>query len=65
MILHLGHWMQFLNCKVEAITDDGNWRKPTLTLNLEKEIIYNPGDIAVLTYLDSGKLRVIGTIKLT
>ena len=65
MILHLGHWMQFLNCKVEAINDDGNWRKPTLTLSLEKEIIYNPGDTAVLTYLDSGKLRVIGTIQLT
>jgi selenocysteine-specific translation elongation factor len=64
MILHLGHWMQFLNSKVEAINDDENWRNPTLTLSLEKEIIYNPGDIAVLMYLDSGKLRVVGTIKL-
>ncbi|MEJ2241050.1 MAG: EF-Tu/IF-2/RF-3 family GTPase [Candidatus Bathyarchaeota archaeon] len=64
MILHLGHWMQFLNSKIESIADDGNWRKPTLTLSLEKEIIYNPGDKAVLTYLDSGKLRIIGTIEL-
>ena len=65
MILHVGHWMQFLNCKIETIADDGNWRKPTLTLSLEKEIIYNPDDIAVLTYLDSGKLRIVGTIKLS
>jgi selenocysteine-specific translation elongation factor len=64
MILHLGHWMQFLNSKIESIADYGNWRKPTLTLSLEKEIIYNPGDKAVLTYLDSGKLRIIGTIEL-
>lgn len=64
MVLHLGHWMQFLNSKVEAINDNGDWLKPTLTLSLEREIVYNSGDTAVLTYLDGGKLRVIGTIKL-
>ena len=64
MILHLGHWMQFLNSKVKEIDENGNWRKPILTLSLEKEIIYNPGDKAVLTYLDSGKLRIVGTIAL-
>lgn len=64
MVLHLGHWMQFLNCKVEAVTDEGDWRKPSLTLALEKEIVHYPGDQAVLTYLESGKLRVAGTIVL-
>jgi selenocysteine-specific translation elongation factor len=64
MVLHLGHWMQFLNCKVEAVTDEDDWRKPTLTLALEKEIVHYPGDQAVLTYLESGKLRVAGTITL-
>ncbi len=64
MVLHLGHWMQFLNCKVEAVTDEGDWHKPILTLALEKEIIHHPGDQAVLTYLESGKLRVAGTITL-
>jgi len=64
MVLHLGHWMQFLNCKVEAVTDEGDWRKPALTLTLEKEIVYHPGDQAVLTYLENGKLRVAGTIVL-
>jgi len=64
MVMHLGHWMQFLNCKVEAIIDEGDWRKPTLTLTLEKEIVHYPSDQAVLTYLESGKLRVAGTITL-
>ena len=64
MVLHLGHWMQFLNCKVEAVTDEGDWRKPTLTLALEKEIVHYPSDQAVLAYLENGKLRVAGTVTL-
>ncbi|MBN1245405.1 elongation factor Tu [Candidatus Bathyarchaeota archaeon] len=64
MVMHLGHWMQFLNCKVEAVTDEGDWRKPALTLALEKEIVHYPGDQAVLTYLENGKLRVAGTVTL-
>lgn len=65
MVLHLGHWMQFLNCKVEAITDEGDWRKPTLKLALEKEIVHHSGDQAVLMYLENGKLRVVGTVILS
>jgi selenocysteine-specific translation elongation factor len=64
MVLHLGHWMQFLNCKVESVTDEGDWRKPMLTLILEKELVHYPGDQAVLTYLEGGKLRVAGTVAL-
>jgi selenocysteine-specific translation elongation factor len=64
MVLHLGHWMQFLNAKVEAASDEGDWRKPTLTLALEKELVYRFGETAVLTYLEGGKLRVAGTITL-
>ena len=64
MVLHLGHWMQVLNCKVEAVTDGGDWRKPMLTLSLEKEIVHRPNDRAVLMYLEGGKLRVMGTIDL-
>ena len=65
MVLHIGHWMQFLNSKVEAVSDEGDWRKPTLTLTLEKELIYRPGDKAVLMYLEGGKLRVAGTLELS
>jgi selenocysteine-specific translation elongation factor len=64
MVLHIGHWMQFLNSKVEAITDESDWHKPTLTLALEKELVYRPGDKAVLMYLDGGKLRVAGILTL-
>jgi selenocysteine-specific translation elongation factor len=64
MVLHLGHWMQVLNSKVEAVSDEGDWHKTTLTLTLEKEIVHRPGDTAVLMYLEGGKLRVAGTIEL-
>ncbi len=64
MVLHIGHWMQFLNCKVEAVSDEGNWRQPTLTLTLEKELVHRHGDKAVLMYLEGGKLRVAGTVSL-
>ena len=64
MVLHIGHWMQFLNSKAEEVSDEGDWRKPTLTVTLEKELVYRPGDKAVLMYLEGGKLRVAGTIDL-
>jgi selenocysteine-specific translation elongation factor len=64
MVVHIGHWMQFLNGKVEDITDEGDWRTPTLTLVLEKELVYRPSDKAVLAYLEGGKLRVVGTLYL-
>jgi selenocysteine-specific translation elongation factor len=64
MVIHIGHWMQVLNSKVEAVTDEGDWRKPALTLTLEKDLVYRPGDKAVLMYLEGGKLRVAGTVDL-
>jgi selenocysteine-specific translation elongation factor len=64
MVVHVGHWMQFQNCKVETVSDDGDWRKPALTLSLEKELVHYPGDTAVLAYLEGGKLRVAGTVTL-
>jgi selenocysteine-specific translation elongation factor len=65
MVMHIGHWMQFLNSKVEAVSDEGDWRNPTLTLTLEKELVYRPGDKAVLMYLEGGKLRIAGTVELS
>ena len=64
MVVHVGHWMQFITARIESITDAGDWRKPVLTLNLEKELVYRAGDSAVLMYLEGGKLRVAGTITL-
>lgn len=65
MVVHVGHWMQFLNSKIDDISDEGDWHKSTLTLTLEKELVYHPGDSAVLMYLDGGKLRVAGTMVLS
>ncbi|MCW4003926.1 MAG: EF-Tu/IF-2/RF-3 family GTPase [Candidatus Bathyarchaeota archaeon] len=64
MVVHLGHWAQFITAKVEAIEDSGDWRKPTLTLALDKPLVYRPNDKAVLMYLEGAKLRVAGTIQL-
>ncbi|MFB3890051.1 MAG: EF-Tu/IF-2/RF-3 family GTPase [Candidatus Bathyarchaeia archaeon] len=64
MVLHVGHWMQFLNGRVETVVNEGDWRKPMLALSLEKELVHRPGDQAVLTYLEGGKLRVAGTMEL-
>jgi len=65
MVVHVGHWMQFLNSKIDAVSDEGDWRNPALTLSLEKELVYRSGDKAVLMYLEGGKLRVAGTLELT
>jgi selenocysteine-specific translation elongation factor len=61
MVLHLGHWMQFLNARVEAVEDAGDFRRPTLTLALDKPVVHTPGSRAVLMYLEGGKLRVLGS----
>ncbi len=64
MVLHVGHWMQYISARVESVESDDDWKNPVLSLKLEKEIVYLPGDRAVLQYLDGGKLRVAGTIEL-
>lgn len=64
MVVHLGHWMQFLPARVESITEDNDWHTPLLKLNLEKEIVHRTGDRAVLAHLEGGKLRVAGTLTL-
>lgn len=64
MIMHVGHWTQFITAKVEAAEDTGDWRKTALTLTLDKTIIHRPGDKAVLMYLEGAKLRVAGNLTL-
>jgi len=64
MVLHIGHWMQVLNCTVQSVDDQPDGRNPTVSLNLDKEIVHRPNDTAVLMYLEGGKLRVMGTINL-
>jgi hypothetical protein len=64
MVMHVGHWAQFITAKVEAASEGGDFRKPTLTLSLDKPLVHKPGDIGVLMYLEGQKLRVAGTVEL-
>jgi len=64
MVLHVGHWMQFISARVESVKDDGDWRQPTIKLALDRPIVHLPGDRAVICYLDGGKLRVAGSMPL-
>lgn len=64
MVLHLGHWMQFVPARVEGVKAEGDWHRPELTLKLDKMLVYRPGARAVLTYPEGGKLRVVGAIAL-
>jgi len=65
MVLYIGHWMQFLPSKVVYVNNAGDWRRPELTLRLERELVYPPRAKAVLHYLEGGKLRVVGTINIS
>jgi len=62
MVLHAGHWMQFVPARVAYIDNSGDWRKPVITLRTETELVYYPGDRVLLHYLDGGKLRVAGIL---
>lgn len=64
MVLHLGHWMQFIPARVEKAASGSDWHRPELSLKLDKTLVYRPGARAVLTYPEGGKLRVVGTIEL-
>jgi selenocysteine-specific translation elongation factor len=65
MVMHIGHWTQFLTARVEAAPETGDFRKPSLTLALDKPLAYRSGGTAVLMYLEGSKLRVAGTVGLT
>jgi selenocysteine-specific translation elongation factor len=65
MVMHLGHWTQFITAKVEAASETGDPKKPLLTLTLDKPLVYRANDKVVLMYLEGAKLRVAGTIELS
>ena len=60
MVLHIGHWMQFIPSRVESAPEGGK-----IKLSLEKPMVHLPGDKAVVMYLDGGKLRIVGSISLS
>lgn len=60
-VLHVGHWMQFVPARVEEVDEGADWRNPVLKLQLQKELVFKPGSKATISYLEGGKLRVVGT----
>jgi len=62
MVLHLGHWMQYVPARIES--SSGDPRSPDLNLSLDKPLVHLPGDRALMTYPEGGKLRIVGTIEL-
>jgi selenocysteine-specific translation elongation factor len=62
MVLYAGHWMQFLPARLEKTVVEGDWRMPTITLSMEKALVYPPNARVVLHYLEGGKLRVVGSL---
>jgi len=64
MVMHIGHWTQFLTAKVEKVDAAGEPSTPALTLTLDKPLVYRPDGRAILMYLEGAKLRVAGTVEL-
>ncbi|MBN1167423.1 MAG: elongation factor Tu [Methanospirillaceae archaeon] len=64
MVLYVGHWMQFLPFRVTGCIPGENPREKSITLSSDHELMYRPGDSAVLVYLESEKLRIVGSILL-
>ena len=65
MVVHIGHWMQFEPAKIESAGSDADWRNPQVRLTFQKDLVYATGSKAIMTYLEGGKLRVIGTLDLS
>ncbi len=62
MVLHIGHWMQMVPCRVTAVDNGGDFRTADVTFELESDMIHKPGDRAIIMYLEGGKLRVAGSV---
>jgi len=65
MVMHIGHWTQFLTAKIETVSEKTDFRKTTITLTLDKPLAYRTGDRATLMYLEGTKLRITGNITIT
>jgi selenocysteine-specific translation elongation factor len=65
MVIHAGHWMQFLQGRIESVEEKTGEKRPQVTIRLDREIVHPPGGRAVLHYLEGGKLRIMGTIPLS
>jgi selenocysteine-specific translation elongation factor len=64
LVVHIGLWTQYVNGRITVVENDSDWHTCSVTIELEKEIAYLPGERAVIHYLDGGKLRIAGSVLL-
>lgn len=62
MVMHIGHWMQMVPCRIASVDDGSDFRIAKISMELESDMIHKPGDKATIMYLEGGKLRVAGSI---
>ena len=62
MSIHVGHWMQFVSGKITNLVQDDD--TTTLSISLDKPLVHPEGSKAVITYLDGGNMRIVGTVEL-
>jgi hypothetical protein len=43
MVMHIGHWMQYVPARVEAVSAIVDWHKAELKLKRDKMLVYRPG----------------------
>lgn len=61
-VLHVGHWMQFVPGRLESYQSGADWRQGKAVIRLDRPLVRKAGDRALVTQLDGGKLRIVGTI---
>ncbi|MCL2712655.1 MAG: EF-Tu/IF-2/RF-3 family GTPase [Methanomassiliicoccaceae archaeon] len=64
MVMHIGHWMQTVPCRINSVDNGNDWKCPKIDLEFDTEIIHKPGDTGIIMYLEGGKLRIAGNITL-
>jgi hypothetical protein len=56
--------MQFIPARIINVASSESWKEPQVRFELEKELVHLSGSNAVLCYLEGGKLRIAGTMRL-
>ena len=64
MVIHLGHWMQMIPCRITSVDNGPDFRSAEVAFDLDSDMIHRPGDKAIIMYLEGGKLRVAGSVAL-
>ena len=64
MVLHIGHWMQMIPCRIIKVDNGSDFKTANVELELDSDMIHKPGDTAIMMYLEGGKLRIVGSTTL-